>query len=142
GGSLAEHGGPRLRRKAVRQRLPRLTPVARAVDAELSGGRVVVLHAPHGDDVGRVRIARVEHERIAEAAGKPVPVQPLPRVARVVRPIDAAMVLLPQAPGPTWMKEQLVHALTGFGIRIREEVRLDVLILRRPRGAAVVSPER
>ena len=112
------------------------------VDAEPPVGRDAVLGPDLGDHPGRIGIGRVECEAEAEAARETVTVQSLPALAAVVGAVDAAVVLLPQAPRPFRMRAQLVHALAELGIRVvGQEVRECALVARHPRLAAVIGAE-
>jgi len=118
-------------------------PASRAVDAELPADGDAVHRALLGDDERRVRVARMDQHWEAEVARETVLVEPLPAVTPIVGAVDAAVVLLPPALGPRRVDEQLVHALADLRVRVvGHEVGGDVLVLREPRLAAVVRPER
>ena len=111
-------------------------PVA-AADLALRAARRVLR-----DHERRVRVAVVERDRKAEAARQAVVLEPLPVLAPVVGAVDAAVVLLPQAPGLPWMEQQLVDALADLRERVvGHEVRCRPLVRRRPGPAAVLAAE-
>src|SRR5205085_12401418 len=84
-----------------------------------------------------------ERDREPEPARQAVPLEALPRLAVVVRAVDAAVVLLPEATLAARVREELVHALADLGERVvGEEVGRDALVDRRPALAAVLAPER
>src|SRR4051794_17664894 len=97
--ALAHDRGPGLLRQAAAEELPRVAPVARAVETEPAVGGDAVLGPDLGDHVGRVRVVRIERERKAEPGRQAVAVQPLPGVATIVGAVDAAVVLLPEPLG-------------------------------------------
>src|SRR5439155_19733041 len=131
GAVLAQDRDPRpLPRRPL---LPALAAVAGAVHAEAPARGDAVLGALLRHDPRRVRVARMNREREAEAARQAVAVEPLPRVAAVVRAVDAAVVLLPEPLRLLGMREQLVDALADLGVRVvRKEVGGDVLAHGRP----------
>src|SRR5439155_6958064 len=97
-------------RESVRREFPRRSAVAGSVHAEpVFGrvvGRVVVLLRLLRNHVRDVRILRIEREPEAETGRQAVAVQTLLVVTAVVRAIDAAVILLPEAIGsrrpPRW----------------------------------------
>jgi hypothetical protein len=127
--------------QALRGLLPRLSGVARPVDAEPAVRRHAVLVRLLGDDERRVGIARVERDREAEPAWQTVAVQALPAVAAVVRAVGTEVVLLPEPLGLMRVQKQLVHALPDLRILVGKIVGGRALVGRRPRLAAVFAAE-
>src|SRR5438093_13483087 len=114
-------------RKAVRGQLPAATAVLCPVDAEAAVRRDPVpaadLARRAADGVLRdheryVRVAVVDRDRKAEAARKAVVLEPFPALATVVRAVDPAVVLLPEALGLRGVDQDLVHTLAELGERI------------------------
>jgi hypothetical protein len=99
----------------------------------------VVLEARLRDDERHLRVAGVDHDREAELAREPVPVEPVPRLAAVVGDVHPVVVLLPEAIGSRGVQQQLVHALPGLRTRIGEEVAHHARVARGPVLTAVVG---
>src|ERR1039458_5231826 len=128
-------------RQAARQQAPGFAAVAAARYAELALGRAAVFGPCDGHREERFlfgcRDRHPESEARRHAAGN---VGPLLAVETGF--VEAAMVLLIQALGVAWVRQQMMHALPHLGEFLRLEIGAHALVEGLPGGAAIARAER
>jgi hypothetical protein len=88
--------------------------------------------------VGDVGVPVIQRETVTVPAGQAVR-DVGPALAAIVAAIDAAVVLLVQPVGPLRVQPELVHALAGLGVRLRQEVRAHAGVQSPPGSAAIIG---
>src|SRR2546421_9858427 len=127
-----------LLRQTTRQRLPRISAVARAIDAQLGFGRATKLVRFNWNDVNGISIVRIDLHRETKIGWQTL-ADVLPRITGVVAAINAPVMLQEHAIGIRRMAHNLVHALSPFGVLLigRHELRADTLVARLPILASI-----